>query len=74
MTPLDKQRILDAVWGDAYTDIHAVVIFQNDGRILKFKRIYEIVLSTQRDTEVLKALWDWQENEQARINAQGDEG
>lgn len=72
MTPADKQRILDAIWGDCYTNVHAQVIFNSDGRVEKIKRIEAIVLNARRDVELLKALWDWQENEQARINAQGD--
>lgn len=73
MTPLDKQRILDAIWGDCYTNVHAEVIFKNDGRVKKIERIEAIVLKARCDVELLQALWDWQENEQARINAQGDE-
>ena len=72
MTPEHKQRILDAIWGDCYTAVHAEVIFKNDGRLAKIERIEAIVLKARRDAELLQALCDWQENEQARLNAQGD--
>lgn len=72
MTPADKQRILDAIWGDCYTNVHAQVIFHSDGRVEKIQRIEATVLNARRDVELLKALWEWQENEQARINAQED--
>lgn len=71
MTPADKQRILDAIWGDCYTKVHAQVIFNSDGRVEKIKRIEAIVLNARRDVELLKALWEWQE-QTSRINAQGD--
>lgn len=72
MTPADKQRILDAIWGNCYTNVHAQVIFNSDGRVEKIKRIEAIVLNARRDVELLKALWDWQENEQARIKQAQD--
>lgn len=72
MTPADKQRILDAIWGDAYTNVHAEVIFNNDGRLAKIKRIECIVMKARLDAELLEALCDWQENEQARIKQAQD--
>jgi hypothetical protein len=72
MTPEHKQRILDAIWGDCYTNVHAEVIFKNDGRLAKIERIERIVMKARLDAELLQALCDWQESEQARINAQED--
>ena len=72
MTPQHKQDILNAIWGDCYTNVHAEVIFQNDGRLAKIERIEAILIKARCDCETLKALWLWQDNEHARINAQGD--
>lgn len=72
MTPADKQRILDAIWGDCYTNVHAQVIFQNDGRVNKMERIERIVMQMRLDIELFEAICDWQENEQARIKQAQD--
>lgn len=72
MTPEIRKRILESIEGDAYTKVHAEVIFQNDGRVNKMERIERIVMQMRLDIELFEAICDWQENEQVRINAQGD--
>lgn len=72
MTPEIRKRILESIEGDAYTKVHAEVIFQNDGRVNKMERIERIVMQMRLDIELFEAICDWQESEQARINAQGD--
>lgn len=72
MTLEVKKRILESIEGDAYTKVHAEVIFQNDGRVNKMERIERIVMQMRLDIELFEAICDWQENEQMRINAQGD--
>lgn len=72
MTPEVKKRILESIEGDAYTKVHAEVIFQNDGRVNKMERIERIVMQMRLDIELFEAICDWQENEQARIKQAQD--
>ena len=66
MNPQVIKEIRDAIYGDAYTAIHAVVIFEDRDRVDKFFRIWDIVSQATTRIAELKDLQMFLENEEAK--------
>lgn len=70
MNPQVIKEIRDAIYGDAYTAIHAVVIFEDGDRIKKFSDIWRIVTATATRLYELDELCVFFENEMAKRQAE----
>lgn len=70
MNPQIIKEIQNAIHGDAYTAIHAVVIFGDGDRIKKFSDIWRIVTATTTRLYALDELCVFFENEMMKRQAE----